>query len=290
MAKHNPIEQFFRLTPNVRDKLLECKLTAAEWRMWCYLVSLDPFGDRGAKFSPAELMLKCGIKKTAYFKAKAKFQQLGLFDFKDGVTKVINLQGQFSHSANPDYSQQDKLIDSANAESQSANAESQSANAESQSANAESQSANAESQSANAESQSANAEFKPPKPASDKDSGTPQTIQTYSDFIKTLSEGERERFFNFVRKQIKNFPKPINDLQAWLATPNKAGENRWEVYYQNFLKEQMPKKQHRPLREQIEERRRKITEQRRQKMIEEGEQNTSDTITDNKDLNGGQTQ
>ncbi len=205
MAKRYPTEQFFMLTPNVRDKLLQCKLTAAEWRIWCYLVSLDPFGDSGAKFSLAELMLKCRIKKTAYFKAKAKFQKLGLFDFKDGVTKVINLQGQFSHFAKqcdlgeshsptirtlrePYYSQQDKLIGSANAESQSANAESQSANAESQSANAESQSANAESQSANAESQ-------PSKPASNKGSELSQTIQTYSDFIKTLSDSERERFF-----------------------------------------------------------------------------------------------
>lgn len=84
------------LTPNVRDSLLEAKLTAAEWRIWCYLVSLDPFGDRGAKYSPAELMLKCGVKKTAYFKAKAKFQQLGLFDFKDGATKVYNLHPHFS--------------------------------------------------------------------------------------------------------------------------------------------------------------------------------------------------
>jgi hypothetical protein len=48
------------LTSNVRDKLLSAKLTAAEWCIWCYLVSLDPFGDRGAKYSPAELMLKCG--------------------------------------------------------------------------------------------------------------------------------------------------------------------------------------------------------------------------------------
>lgn len=121
------------LTPTVRDKLLECKLTAAEWRIWCYLVSLDPFGDRGAKFSPAELMLKCGIKKTAYFKAKAKFYKLGLFDFKDGVTKVINLQGHSNNSVKTEDSQQENVNESANAESQSANAESQSANAESKS-------------------------------------------------------------------------------------------------------------------------------------------------------------
>jgi hypothetical protein len=45
-------KSFFMVTPIVRDKLLECKLTAVEWRIWCYFVSLDPFGDREAKFSP----------------------------------------------------------------------------------------------------------------------------------------------------------------------------------------------------------------------------------------------
>ena len=67
--KNQPIQNttFFMLTPDVRDRLLETKLTAAEWRVWCYLVSLDPFGDRGAKFSPAELMLKCSIKKNNLF-------------------------------------------------------------------------------------------------------------------------------------------------------------------------------------------------------------------------------
>ncbi len=39
-------ESFFMLTPHVRDKLLSANLTAAQWRIWCYLVSLDPFGDR----------------------------------------------------------------------------------------------------------------------------------------------------------------------------------------------------------------------------------------------------
>jgi hypothetical protein len=103
---------YFRLTPTVRDKLLELKLTAAEWRIWCYLVSLDPFGDRGAKFSPAELMLKCAVKKSTYFAAKAKFQKLGLFDFQDGVTKVFNLQGYLNHSEISDDSQQEPPIES----------------------------------------------------------------------------------------------------------------------------------------------------------------------------------
>jgi DNA-binding transcriptional ArsR family regulator len=62
----------------------------------------------------------------------------------------------------------------------------------------------------------------------------PKTLKTYSDFKKTLSEDEREKFFNFVEEKIKNLEKPINDLEAWLASQNAAKQNRWEVYYSNY--------------------------------------------------------
>jgi hypothetical protein len=208
IIKQSAHKSFFMLTPIVRDNLLECKLTAAEWRIWCYLVSLDPFGDSGAKFSPAELMLKCGIKKTAYFKAKAKFQQLGLFDFQDGVTKVVNLQG---HSAKTDYSQQEKLIESANAESQSANAESQSANAESQSANAESQE---------------------PEPLPDKGSGSLQTLQT---FQTPQTGGEEEKVFSrFGEETAKenkftNLKDELLNLNQEKLSDNNSGEDQFSA-------------------------------------------------------------
>ena len=116
-------KSFFILTPDVRDALLLANLTAAEWRIWTYLVSLDPFGDRGAKFSPAELMLKCEVKKTTYFVAKAKFQKLGIFNFQDGTTKVFNRYG----TASPiNHSQQGLLIESEISESQSEISDSQS--------------------------------------------------------------------------------------------------------------------------------------------------------------------
>ena len=83
--------------------------------------------------------------------------------------------------------------------------------------------------------------------------------QTYSDFIQTLSEGEREKFLDFVTEQIKDFVQPINDVEAWLASKNKAYKNRWEVYYNKFKAEQKAKsparKKRRSLREEIEQRR-----------------------------------
>lgn len=69
---------------------------------------------------------------------------------------------------------------------------------------------------------------------SEQDVQNPQTLQTYLDFKKTLSEDERENFLNFVRETIHNLEKPINDLEAWLASKNAANQNRWEVYYKNY--------------------------------------------------------
>ena len=217
--KRQPLQDttFFRLTPSVRDRLLEINLTAAEWRIWCYLVSLDPFGDRGAKFSPAELMLKCKIKKTTYFSAKAKFQKLGLFDFRDGVTKVVNLQTSLISEASG-YSQQAVTIDSEISESKFGNSESHSEISESKFGNSESQSL---------------------KPLPRKASKSPQTLQTYLDFKDSLSESERENFFNFVKEKTNNLERPINDLEAWLASKNAAGSNRWEIYYKNYQEEKI---------------------------------------------------
>jgi hypothetical protein len=217
--KRQPLQNtFFMLTPLVRDRLLETNLTAAEWRIWCYLVSLDPFGDRGAKFSPAKLMLKCGIKKTTYFAAKAKFQKLGLFDFKDGVTKVFNLQTQIERTSTSAHSQQAEFIESEISESESEISESESEISESESEISE--------------SESEISDVQVSKPLPDKAS---KELQTYSDFKDSLSESERENFLDFVKEKTKNLSQPINDIEAWLASTNKAGQNRWFVYHNNFL-------------------------------------------------------
>jgi molecular chaperone GrpE (heat shock protein) len=71
---------------------------------------------------------------------------------------------------------------------------------------------------------------------------TPKISKTYIDFKKTLSEDESENFFGFVKEAIKNFQQPIQDLEAWLASQTKAGQNRWQVYYQKYQKENKARK------------------------------------------------
>ncbi len=106
-------ETFFKLTHNVKDRLIATNLTAAEWRIWAYLACLDPFGDRGVRFSFAELATVCRVKRSTYFAAKAKFQKLGLFNFVEELPKVVNLQGRKHRS---DHSLQEEPIDFENSE------------------------------------------------------------------------------------------------------------------------------------------------------------------------------
>ncbi|ELS04302.1 hypothetical protein Xen7305DRAFT_00040310 [Xenococcus sp. PCC 7305] len=78
---------------------------------------------------------------------------------------------------------------------------------------------------------------------SEQEFQNPKTFKTYSDFKRSLSEGERENFFSYVEEKTKNLTKPINDLEAWLASKNSAHQNRWEVYYQKYQAKELTRKQ-----------------------------------------------
>ena len=84
----------------------------------------------------------------------------------------------------------------------------------------------------------------PPQPEtqSEQELENPNTLKTYSDFKDSLSEGERENFLKFVEEKTKNLEKPINDLEAWLASVNAAKQNRWEVYYANYQEQKIKEK------------------------------------------------
>jgi hypothetical protein len=73
------------------EQLRQADLTAAEWRLWSYLTTLDSFGD-GANFDQQEAICHCGFSKSTYFTARTKLQKLG-FDFTRKSGKVFNLNG-----------------------------------------------------------------------------------------------------------------------------------------------------------------------------------------------------
>jgi hypothetical protein len=85
---------FYPLTADVARTLREASLTAAEWRLWSYLVELDPWGDRYSNLPDAlSIMQECGLKKSTFYKALTKFKNLELFDFQALWMSFRNLFG-----------------------------------------------------------------------------------------------------------------------------------------------------------------------------------------------------
>lgn len=73
--------RFFKFTDEDLEKGQD--FTASEWRLFNYLRLIDPFGDTYQELDTLTVLSECDIKKTTFYKAIAKFQELGLFDFQD---------------------------------------------------------------------------------------------------------------------------------------------------------------------------------------------------------------
>ena len=87
-------ESFYPLNSKSLEKLYQADLTAAEWRLWSYLVVTDPWRDNYKDLPDTlTIMEKVGIKKSTFYAAIAKFQKFELFDFQDKGFAFRNLQG-----------------------------------------------------------------------------------------------------------------------------------------------------------------------------------------------------
>jgi hypothetical protein len=93
MTQNQKIQgKFFPFTQETYQKLKEAKLTAAEWRLWAYLVTLFPFGDRYEDLPDTLTILEeCEISKSTFWIAIAKLQDFELFDFQDKGFSARNL-------------------------------------------------------------------------------------------------------------------------------------------------------------------------------------------------------
>ena len=224
--------KFYPLTGDVTTKLRQAKLTAAEWRIWSYLVEIDPWGDRYQDIDSLDVMSKCDCSRATFYRAIAKFQKLKIFDIQDKGFSIRNLTGASSLKFNRAEEQSTKLkkvdlktekvVSKMRLDSQNCGSDLKTENLVSK-----------------MRLDSQNCENKPPESPPDKDCKSPQTLQNYSDFKKTLSEGERENFLEFVKEKTNNLERPINDLEAWLASKNAAKQNRWEIYYKNYQEEKI---------------------------------------------------
>ena len=231
------MEGYFRVSKKDAAAIILNRLTATQLRLWLYLMMIDPFADTTTDEekvyhpipSPAEIATKIGASPETVEKDMRKLKKLGLYDYR-----VTAWQGHNLSAAN------------AKAESERLTKKREQSRSPEARRNPRTRGEREEVQPETHTEQALGLNNplhglnNPPEKAetleksSDRD--RPHTIHNYSDFINTLSEGEREKFFYFVRKETQKLPNPIVDLEAWLASKNAAGQNRWEVYYKLFEK------------------------------------------------------
>jgi hypothetical protein len=196
-------ELYVQIKDEVTDEIIKHGLSKVESKLFFYFLKLDRFGDRPVKVKVAEILLTTGVGKSVYHTAIAKFERMGWFRFKPSDVEISNYCTPTKKSEK----------------------------SESQSEKSESQSEKSESQSEKSESQSEKSESKKLKPSPAKASKTPQTLQTYSDLLNTLSEGQRESFKKFCLKKIQECSFKIGSKEAWL---NKHGAEYLEEFKETY--------------------------------------------------------
>ncbi|MDP8935548.1 MAG: hypothetical protein M3N42_15770 [Cyanobacteriota bacterium] len=197
--------QFYPFTSSMAKKLREANLSAAEWRFWAYLTEHDPWGDRYKELDPLDIMRDCGMSKATYYRAKAKFQELGLFDFQESKVSFRNLTGISQMKQESQKSDSSLKNETATLKNETANSEMR--------------------------QESQKRENQALKPVPSKDSKISQTLQTYSDLLKTLSEGMRENFEKFCKKKIEELSFKIASRKSWL---NKHGAEYLEEFKETY--------------------------------------------------------
>jgi hypothetical protein len=199
-SKH---ELYVQINDAVTDQIIKHGLSKVESKLFFYFLKLDRFGDRPVKVKVAEILLATGVGKSVYHTAIAKFQRMGWFGFKHSDIEISNF----------------------------CTPKKKSEKSESVSEKSESVSEKSESVSEKSESVSEKSEFKNLKPLPAKASKTPQTLQTYSNLLNTLSEDQRESFKKFCLKKIQECSFKIGSKEAWL---NKHGAEYLEEFKETY--------------------------------------------------------
>lgn len=198
----------FYQTPNrMAMKAIRAKLTGADWCLWSYLQMLDPHGDRMKDIpNPQEIAEAIGISSKQVKRSLVKLEELGLYETEIVQIRGRNLAGAAVKELKTNLTIVDKVIP-------------------------ERTKLSSIGQSCPAESEIVQRRTKLSKSSSETltEQGfqTPHTLNTYSDLLKTLSEGMRESFEKFCLKKIEECSFKIGSRKAWL---NKHGVEYLEEF------------------------------------------------------------
>ncbi len=218
--EESKMQGYFMISRRDASVVIANKLTGSQCRLWLYLMIVDSFADHTSggeiKYhdlpSVAEIAIAVGSSPDTVDKDLRKLRKLGLYEYR-----TVTVQGHNSTAAN------------AKAEAERLKSKSQSSSKPTQDKGSAYLSAISAYLSGKLESKS----------LPHKDFSASSYQSNYSDFIKTLSEEERANFLEFCREKTLKLSQEVNDIEAWLAHQNKAGKNRWEVYYQKFTSSQL---------------------------------------------------
>lgn len=87
------MKQFYPVTPELAETLRQGKLTAAEWRIWSYLITIDPWGNQYKDVDTLTVMSVCEVSKATYYRAIAKFVEIGFLP-KEFISQYTNIEQQ----------------------------------------------------------------------------------------------------------------------------------------------------------------------------------------------------
>ncbi len=220
--------------PLIADEFLKLNalLKDAELRVYLYLMVLNPFQNSVIEIDTAQISEQLGLTRRTIQRAIKRLQELHLieveitrFKYKKAVHGVSSRLG----SDDTRIASGDTRI--ASGDTRIASGDTRIATNDTRIASGDTRIASGDTRIATNDTRIADT---PPKALPDNDSSTPQ-IYIYSDFIRSLSEEERANFLEFCQEKTKNLSQEVNDIEAWLANKNKAGRNRWEVYYEKFV-------------------------------------------------------
>jgi hypothetical protein len=202
-AKSPDREFYVQIRDDILDQMMEHGVTTAQSKLFSYLFKLTRFGDRVVKTKVREILLATKLSKSAYYVAIAKFERLGWFSFTHADVEISNFCTPTKKSTKQDY----------------------------QSTKQDCQSTKQDYQSTKQDSQSTKQDSEELKPLPAKVPKTPQTLQTYSDLLHTLSEEQRESFKKFCLKKIQECSFKIGSKEAWL---NKHGAEYLEEFQETY--------------------------------------------------------
>jgi hypothetical protein len=202
-SESEELELYIQIRDKVLQEIVEHGLTTVQSKIFFYFYGLDRFGDRPIRAKVVDILRATKISKSAYYTALAKFKSMGWFRTPHPDVGISNYCTPKRKSEKQDY----------------------------QSEKQDYQSEKQDYQSEKQDYQSEKQDSEKLKPIPAKVSKTPQTLQTYSDLLHTLSEGQRESFEKFCLKKIQECSFKIGSRTAWL---NKYGADYLQEFKETY--------------------------------------------------------